>query len=79
MSSTYESEWKARTGDIFQFCPQTPRPTEPLLLCIVLEDTPDTPEATTKVQFITGNKFMTKGYKTPVHLTSPSYALLEKQ
>ena len=73
-----EQEWKAKAGDLFQFVHHNTRP-QPLLVCLVLEDTPDTPEATTKVQFITGNKFMSKGYKTPIYLTSPSYIPLEER
>ena len=73
-----EREWKAKAGDLFQFVPRKPH-TQPLLVCLVLEDTPDTPEATTKVQFITGNKFMNKGFITPVYLTSPSYIPLEER
>ncbi len=78
-----EREWKAKAGDLFQFVPEAARDRcvdeEPILVCLVLEDTPDTPEATTKVQFITGNKFMNKGYKTPIYLTSPSYIPLEER
>ena len=76
-----EQEWRAKAGDLFQFVPQGNwrGKVELILVCLVLEDTPDTPEATTKVQFITGNKFMNKGYKTPIYLTSPSYIPLEEQ
>lgn len=74
-----EQEWKAKAGDLFRFVPQRRGFKEPILVCLVLEDTPDTPEATTKVQFITGNKFMNKGYKTPIYLTSPSYIPLEER
>ncbi len=70
---TPKGQWKAKVGDIFQHTQQKE------LLCLLLEDTPDTPEATTKVQFITGNKFMSKGYKTPIYLTSPSYIPLEER
>ena len=76
-----EQEWRAKAGDLFQFVPQGNGRTkvDPILVCLVLEDTPDTPEATTKVQFITGNKFMNKGFITPVYLTSPSYIPLEER
>ena len=75
-----KKEWKAKAGDLYRFVPQSDwEVKEPILICLVLEDTPDTPEATTKVQFITGNKFMNKGYKTPIYLTSPSYIPLEER
>ena len=64
---TYNGKWKAKVGDIFQHTQQKG------LLCLLLEDTPDTPESVTKVRFITGNKHMTKGYETPVLLVASHY------
>ena len=64
---TPKGQWKAQVGDIFQHTQQKE------LLCLLLEDTPDTPESTTYVRFITGNKHMTKGYETPVLLVASHY------
>ena len=37
-----EQEWKAKAGDLFQFVPQGNGRTkvDPILVCLVLEDTP---------------------------------------
>ena len=64
---TPKGQWKAKVGDIFQHTRQKE------LLALVLEDTPDTPESTTKVRFITGNQYMTKGFETPVLLVASHY------
>jgi hypothetical protein len=49
------------------------------LLCLLLEDTPDTPEPVTRVRFITGNKWMTKGFETRVNLTPSHYFPLRSE
>ena len=66
-------EWIAKVGDIFQHTQQKE------LLALVLEDTPDTPESTTKVRFITGNEYMTKGFETPVLLVASHYFPLKME
>ena len=66
-------EWIAKVGDIFQHTRQKE------LLALVLEDTPDTPESTTKVRFITGNQYMTKGFETRVNLTPSHYFPLRSE
>ena len=68
-------EWIAKVGDIFQHVQQKE------LLCLILEDTPKGNHMATKVRFITGNKYMTKGFETPVNLVASHYFPLrmEKQ
>ncbi len=60
-------EWIAKAGDIFRHTRQKE------LLCLVLEDTPDTPESATKVRFLTGNKYMSRGFEVPVLLVASHY------
>ncbi len=72
---TYNGQWKAKVGDIFQHTQQKG------LLCLLLEETPDTPEPVTRVRFITGNEYMTRGFETRVNLVPSHYFPLrmEKQ
>ena len=64
---TPKGQWRAKVGDIFQHTQQKE------LLCLLLEDTPDTPEPVTRVRFITGNQWMTKGFETRVNLVPSHY------
>ena len=70
---TPKGQWKAQVGDIFQHTQQKE------LLVLLLEDTPDTPEPVTRVRFITGNKYMTKGFETRVNLVPSHYFPLRSE
>ena len=70
---TSKGQWKAKVGDIFQHTQ------EKGLLCLLLEDTPDTPEPYTRVRFITGTPHMTKGFETLINLVPSHYFPLRSE
>ena len=70
---TRDGQWKAMVGDIFQHTQQKE------LLVLLLEDTPEGNHMATKVRFITGNQYMTKGFETRVNLVPSHYFPLRSE
>ena len=47
------------------------------LLCLILADKPHTTCGAWRVKFLTGNRYMTAGFVTPIELSTDAYEKLE--